>query len=62
MNIIRKKSQKNLDVQKEDVEQYVYITMTSVANYMIFAENKCIYPQIRLVIEAMKRLKGDAIK
>ena len=34
----------------------MYLTITAVSNYMIFAEDKNIYPQIRLVKDALKRL------
>ena len=45
-----------LGCRKEDVEPYVYMTITAVSNYMIFAEDKYIYPQIRLVKEAIRSL------
>ncbi len=53
---------KKLNCSKEQVEPYVYITITAVANYMIFGEDSYIYPQIKLVKGAIKSLKGDAIK
>lgn len=45
-----------LGCSKEDVEPYVYMTITSVANYMIFSEDRYICPQIKLVKEALKAL------
>ncbi len=56
------KAAEKLGCTKEDVEPYVYLTITAVSNYMIFAEDKYIFPQIKLVKEAIKSLKGDAIK
>ncbi len=50
------KTAQKLGCSKEDVEPYVYMTITSVANYMIFAEDRYIYPQIKLVKEALKAL------
>lgn len=41
---------------KEDIEPYVYMTITSFANYMIFEEDRYIYLQIKLVKEALKHL------
>ncbi len=50
------KAAEKLGCTKEDVEPYVYLTITAVSNYMIFAEDKYIYPQIRLVKEALRSL------
>lgn len=56
------KAAQKLGCSKEDIEPYVYMTITSFANYMIFAEDRYIYPQIKLVKDALNNLKGDAIK
>ena len=45
-----------LGCTKDEAEPYMYLTITAVSNYMIFAEDKNIYPQIRLVKDALKRL------
>lgn len=45
-----------------EIEPYFYMTITAITNYMIFAEDRYIYPQIKLIKEALNNLKGDAIK
>ena len=46
-----------LGCSKEDVEPYVYMTITAVTNYMIFAEDGIIAPQMRLVKDAIFKLR-----
>ncbi len=53
------KAAEKLGCTKEDVEPYVYLTITAVSNYMIFAEDKYIYPQIGLVKDALARLNHN---
>ena len=50
---------KKLNCNKEAIEPYVYLTITSVANYMIFAEEGIIAPQMKLVKKAIKNLKDS---
>ena len=50
---------KKLNCNKEVIEPYVYLTITSVANYMIFAEEGIIAPQMKLVKKAIKNLKDS---
>lgn len=47
---------KKLNCNKEAIEPYVYLTITSVANYMIFSEDAFVAPQMKLVKEAIKNL------
>ena len=47
---------KKLNCKKEDIEPYVDIAITAVANYMIFAEDVFISPQMQVVKQAMKTL------
>lgn len=47
---------KKLGCSKEDIEPYVYMVITSVANYMIFCEDSLIYPQIQIAKAAIKSL------
>lgn len=42
----------------EDIEPYVYMAITAVANYMIFREDNLINPQMGLVKQAIKLLQG----
>lgn len=45
-----------LNCTKEEIEPYVYMTITAVANYMIFAEDVFVYPQMKIVKEAIRKL------
>lgn len=47
---------KSFGCAKEDIEPYVYITITSVANYMVFSERAFVAPQMTLVKEVIKEL------
>lgn len=47
---------KKLNCNKDAIEPYVYLTITSVANYMIFSEDAFVAPQMKLVKEAIKNL------
>lgn len=40
--------------KKEDIAPYVYLTITAVANYMIFEEDVFISPQMEVAKKAMK--------
>ena len=51
------KTAQKLGCSKEDVEPYVYMTITAVTNYMIFAEDGIIAPQMRLVKDAIFKLR-----
>lgn len=44
---------KKLNCSKKDIEPYVYITITAVSNYMVFAEDEFVAPQMRLVKNAI---------
>ncbi len=45
-----------LNCRMDEIEPYVYMTITAVTNYMIFAEEGFITPQIMIVEDAVKRL------
>lgn len=45
-----------LNCSSEEIEPYVYMTITTIANYMIFNETELIKPQIRIIINEIKRL------
>ena len=47
---------KNLKCQKLEIEPYVYMIITAVANYMIFAEDSVIAPQMDIAKTAIKRI------
>ncbi len=51
---------KKLNCKKEDVEPYVYMIVTAVADYMIFAEDSLIYPQIKIAKAAIKRFVSSS--
>ena len=51
------KTAQKLGCSKEDVEPYLYMTITAVTNYMIFAEDGIIAPQMRLVKDAIFKLR-----
>lgn len=42
-----------INCNKEDVEPYVYLVITAVANYMIFAEDVFVAPQMKIAKEAI---------
>lgn len=44
-----------LNCNKEDVELYVYLVITAVANYMIFAEDVFVAPQMKIAKEAIRK-------
>lgn len=39
---------KKLNYNKEDVEPYVYLVITSVANYMLFTVDSLVVPQMQI--------------
>ena len=43
-----------LKLQNEDTAPYGYTSITAVANYMIFAEDSLIYPQIQIAKSAIR--------
>ena len=43
-----------LGCKKEDIEPYVYLVITAVANYMIFEEDVFISPQMEIAKRAIK--------
>ena len=47
---------KKLSCKKEEIETYVYMVITVVANYMIFYEDSLIYPQIQIAKEAIRKI------
>lgn len=47
---------KKLGCKKEKIESYVYMTITSVTNYMIFGEDSFIIPQMESVKKTLKEL------
>ena len=51
---------KKLNCKKEDVEPYVYLVITAVANYMIFAEDSLMAPQIKIAKEAIRNLQSSS--
>ena len=51
---------KRLNCSKEDVEPYVYLVITAVANYMIFSEDSLVTPQIRIAKEAIHNLLSSS--
>lgn len=44
-----------LGCKNEDIAPYVYLTITAVANYMIFEEDVFISPQMQIAKEAIKK-------
>ncbi len=50
---------KKLNCAKEDVEPYVYMTITAVSNYMVFGEDRYIAPQMKTVKYALWHLILD---
>ncbi len=53
---------KKLNCKKEDIEPYVYMVITAVANYMIFYEDSLIYPQIQIAKEAIRKIVASSLK
>ena len=51
---------KKLSCNKEDVEPYVYLVITAVANYMIFAEDSLVAPQMQIAKEAIRNLLSSS--
>lgn len=51
---------KKLNCNKEDVEPYVYLVITAVANYMIFAEDSLVAPQMQIAKEAIRNLLSSS--
>ena len=45
-----------LNCKLEEIEPYVYMTITAITNYMIFEEENFIIPQIQIVEEAVSRI------
>lgn len=52
----------SLHCRKEDIEPYVYMTITAVSNYMIFAEDSYVVPQMKIVKEAITNLANTVDK
>lgn len=48
---------KKLNCSLSEIEPYVFMTITAVANYMIFAGDGIIAPQMRLVKDAISKLR-----
>lgn len=53
---------KKLNCTKEDVEPYVYMVITAVANYMIFSEDSLISPQMKIVKSAIEGFVASSKK
>lgn len=53
---------KKLNCKKEDIEPYVYMVITAVANYMIFHEDSLVYPQIQIAKEAIRKFAASSTK
>lgn len=51
---------KKLNCNKEDVEPYVYLVITAVANYMIFSEDSLIAPQIQIAKTAIRNILSSS--
>lgn len=47
---------KILNCSLEEIEPYVFMTITAVANYMIFAEDGIIAPQMKMVKSAISKI------
>lgn len=47
---------KKLNCGLDEIEPYVFMTITAVANYMIFAEDGIIAPQMKLVKSAISQI------
>lgn len=46
----------SLNCEKEEIEPYVYMAITAVANYMIFAEDALVKPQMKIVKSEIRKL------
>ena len=51
-----KKFAEHFNCETDEIEPYVYICITAVANYMIFGEDSYIFPQITLVKNKIREL------
>ncbi len=51
-----KKFAEHFNCEVDEIEPYVYICITAVANYMIFGEDSYIFPQIALVKNKIREL------
>lgn len=51
---------KKLDCDSEEVEPYVYITISAVIGYMVFGEAAFTAPQIKIVKDEIKKLTDQA--
>ena len=51
-----KKFAEHFNCEVDEIEPYVYICITAVANYMIFGEDSYIFPQIVLVKNKIREL------
>lgn len=49
---------KKLNCSMDEIVPYVYMTIAAVANYMIFAEDGIIAPQMKLVKDAIHNIVG----
>lgn len=45
-----------LNCKKDEIEPYVYMAITAVANYMIFAEDAIVKPQMQIVKDKLRKL------
>ncbi|MEE1125424.1 MAG: TetR/AcrR family transcriptional regulator [Acutalibacteraceae bacterium] len=45
-----------LNCELEEIEPYVYMGATAVANYMIFGEDNIIYPQFKIIKKKISKL------
>ena len=55
-NIYAEKVAASLNCEKAEIEPYVYLTVTAMVNYMIFAEEPMVKPQLNIVKDALRRL------
>lgn len=51
---------KKLNCKMEDIEPYVYMVITAVANYMIFSEDALVYPQIQIAKDAIRNILSSS--
>lgn len=51
------KAAQALNCDRNDIEPYVYMAITAVANYMIFAEDALVKPQLTIVKEIIRKFQ-----
>lgn len=51
------KAAQALNCDRDDIEPYVYMAITAVANYMIFAEDALVKPQLTIVKEIIRKFQ-----